>query len=280
MNVKKIVCCTVLAMSASFSLAGCGGSDPVDSVASDCKPAHDFTTVKKGTLTVTGTDLPPFGVVTNKTISGVDGDIIKAIAAKECLTIKAVPNSAAATIPSVQAGRADIAMGDWTRTVARSEIVDMTDPVYIDQLAMVSKDGASSVADLKGKRVGTINGYSWVDSLKALDGSVKIYKSNVEMYADLKLGRLDIAIDSFGAAKVSTKGTDMKVEVGESDPAVPETQEGSQTGFPVGKSADDLLAAFNANIAEMKADGSIAKILAKNGLPESAGDTGAPRLLK
>ena len=34
----------------------------------------------------------------------------------------------------------------------------------------MSKDGASTVDQLSGKRVGTVDGYFWVDALKKLSG--------------------------------------------------------------------------------------------------------------
>ncbi len=269
-------------------LAACSGTNSGSGVAagssgapaSDCKPAHQVTTIKKGSLTVTGEELPPFGHVGNDGISGVDGDILAAIAKKECLKIVPMPVAAAAVIPTVQSGRADVAMGDWNRTNARVQIVNMSDPIYIDQMALVSKAGLTQVAQLKGQSVGTVTGYLWVDDLKKqLNGKLKLYSSNVQMYADLKVGRLDVGIDGLGPAAYSSKGTPFKVVAAEADPAVAVTLNAPQTGFPVTKSNTSLLGAINADIAELKAQGQIVVILAKYDLPKSASDTGAARLI-
>ncbi|WP_033294977.1 substrate-binding periplasmic protein [Amycolatopsis jejuensis] len=272
---RKVICLLV----APLFLAACGSSPQAATDASGCKPLHTFTTLKKGVLTVAGTTLPPFGNVTKEGISGVDGEILTKFAAAECLTIEPTPTSAAATIPSVQSRRADVAMGDWTRTAARAEIVALSDPTYIDQMALVSQEGFSEVSKIKGKAVGTVNGYMWVDSLRTYLGELRVYPSNVQMYADLKAGRLDFAIDSFGAATVSMKDTPYTVKVATPDAAVPATENGSQTAFPVSKAEPELLAALNAHIAKIKADGTLANLLVANGLPASAANTGGPRLI-
>ena len=77
----------VVALASSLALAGslsaCGGAGSAKGggeVKSDCTPAHQFDTVKKGTLTVAFYDLPPFTKAEGGGISGVDGDLLKKIA--------------------------------------------------------------------------------------------------------------------------------------------------------------------------------------------------------
>ena len=261
-------------------LAACGGSSSSGAVSDDCVPAHQFSTISDGTLTVATYDLPPFSKLERGEITGVEGEIVKAIAAKECLTITPNPVAAAAIIPTVQAGRADLAVGDWYRTTAREEVISFSDPLYIDQMALISKEGYTKISDLQGKSVGTVDGYLWVDDMKRyLGDSLKVYPSSLNMNQDLQAGRIEVGIDSYGSGALNNKDSDIQVEVAEPFDEVAASLEGAQAGFPVPKNNPELLAALNADLAEMHANGDIATILTENGLEASAADVGEPRLI-
>jgi len=264
---------------AASTLAACGvGDASVGSVPDDCKPAHDFDTVKDGTLTVVTFDLPPFTKVEGRDMSGVDADILKAIARKECLTLTVMSQAAAANIPTVQAGRADITAAAWYRTAERAEIVDLSNPLYTDQMGLVSEDGVSTIPDLKGRPVGTVDGYLWVDDLKNYLGSgLRIYSSTVNMYQDIKAGRIDVAVDSYGSGVYNASG--LKVEVAAPLDAVAASRQGAQASFPMLKDNQDMLDAFNADIAAMHESGEIERILVEHGLDASAAETGDPQLI-
>lgn len=278
MKLRHITVVTA-AVAMTTALSGCGGSSADSTVSASCKPAHTFSTVTKGTLTVSTYDLPPFSKLEGKTITGVDGALIKAIAKKECLTITAKPAATAAVIPTVQAGRADLAVGDWYRTAERAKIVALSDPLYTDQMALISKEGYTDIGRLKGKTVGTVDGYLWVNDMKKfLGGDLKVYSSTVNMNQDLKTGRIDVGIDSYGSGKFNNK--DLKVEVADSHPEIAASQEGAQASFPVPLSNKELLAAINEDIADLHKSGELAKILTANGLDATAADTGSPRLIQ
>lgn len=248
-------------------------------VADDCKPAHTFKTIEKGKLTVSGYDLPPYGKLEGNTIKGVDGDLLAIIAKKECLELKPAWMGTAAVIPAVQNGRADVAVPDWYRTAERAEVVDLTDPMYLDQMGIISKDGVSEIPKLKSRKVGTVDGYLWVADMKKYMGSkMKIYPTTVDMNADLKAGRIDVGIDSPGSGKLNHP--DRKVVVAKPFKPVAASLEAAQSGFPVSKKNPELLKALNEDIAEMHKSGEIAKVLTNNKLPASAAEVGSPRLIK
>lgn len=271
---------TGIALTSALVLSACSGaSDTKSPVAENCKPAHTFPTVSEGKLTVAGYDLPPYGTFANGKISGVDADIISEIAKMECLTIEPKWMAPAAVIPTVQSNRADVGVPDWYRTAERAKIVNLTDPMYLDQMAISSKTGISKISDLKGKNVGTVDGYLWVADLKKyLGDSLKIYPSTVNLNQDMKSGRIDIAVDSYGSQKVTNPT--MKIEVAEADPAVAASQEAAQSGFPVPKSNTELLKAINEDLKTLRDSGKLAEILVKNGLDASAADTGEARLIQ
>ena len=89
--------------------------------AQECKPAHSFKTVEEGTITVAVVTYAPFSFINKDgTLGGVDGDIVKAIAKRECLKVKPVATDPSAAIQYILTGRADLSTGDWYRTAERA----------------------------------------------------------------------------------------------------------------------------------------------------------------
>jgi polar amino acid transport system substrate-binding protein len=270
----------ILAIGTAVSLAACGSSSSSDSVAASCKPAHQFQTVEKGKLSVALTNTPPYSFEKDGQAAGIDSDILKKVAAEECLTLTYQPYTYATAVPAVQTGRVDVAVGGFYRTQKRAEVVTLSAPVYLDELTVMSSDGASTVDSLIGKKVGTVEGYLWVDALQKLLGdNFRTYPDSLSLAQDLKAGRIDIGLDGYGAAVQSTKDTTYKIEVLKKDSRVPATEEPSQTSLLINPKNKDISAAIDAHITDMQKDGTLVKILQDNGLPASAAEVGQARLI-
>lgn len=83
----------------------------------ECTPANQFETITPGVLTVAAYVFPPYSIPgPNNQLSGVDGEIIKRIAERECLKVKTMVVDTAAVVQAVVARRADVGIGDWYRT--------------------------------------------------------------------------------------------------------------------------------------------------------------------
>jgi polar amino acid transport system substrate-binding protein len=178
----------------------------------------------------------------------------------------------------VQSGRADLTAADWYRTKDRAKVVALSNPVYADQMGLISEDGISDVADLKGLTVGTVDGYLWVDALRDyLGDGLKTYANTPNLYGDLKAGRIDVVVDSVAAGQYNAE--DHQVEVAEPSPDVPVTQSPGQSNFPMNRGNAALIAAVNEDIATLRQNGRLAEILEKHGMDASAADPGEPRLL-
>lgn len=266
----------------TLSLAACGGTSSANTVASDCVPQSEVKTMQKGVLTIAAPEFPPFSSVSGGKATGLDADVLMEFAAKNCLEVKMESTSYAGTIPAVQSNRADVAIGCYYRTAQRAEIVDMSDPIYTDEMASISADNVVAVSAMEPLKVGTVDGYLWVPDMKKVMGSnLTIYPSAVEMQADLKAGRIQVGLDGFGSAAHMYKGdTKFKVAAVDADPRVVASTEPAQIGFPHTKGNASLTEALNASIKTMHGDGTIVKLLVANGLPESAAEVGAPRLIK
>lgn len=254
--------------------------------AQGCTPSHPgVQTVNAGALTPAMIVNPP---ISNLTVSGelegIDGEILKEIAAMECLKVEPLTVDQAAAIQAVTSGRADLAIGGWFRTAARAEIVALSDPLYLQQMALVSRTGVTSVAGLADKKVGIVQGTLWAEDVKQVLGDkVTVYPSAVAMYQDLFVGRIDVAINGLAAtigAKNAGTLSEMEIKVIEPHPGIKASMEPGQAGFPLTKDNAALLQMFNDDLAKLRESGKIVEILVKYGLEASAADTGAPRLLK
>lgn len=272
---KRIARCVLLSsalVGAPFALA-------------DCKPAHQFETLTPGMLTVAAWVFPPYSIPgPGNQLSGVDGEIIKRIAARECLTIKVTVVDPAAVVQSVIARRADVGIGDWYRTAERSKALGLSAPLYLDMMGIISAEGFSKISELDGKRIGTVQGYLWVDDLKKTFGdNLVLYPNPVAMAQDLASRRIQVGADSFAVGVASQqKGAyqNKTIKISEPDPRIRATLEPGQTGFPFTKSNAALGQALNANIQALHATGEIAEILASFGLDRNAAEVGAPRMVE
>jgi polar amino acid transport system substrate-binding protein len=282
---RRLVTLFAVSCTAALLLAACGSSPSSSktSSSSSCHPAHHVHTIDPGHLLVAVYPYPPYGYQSGNKLAGVDGEILNHIAAMECLAVKPVPGAAASMIPDVQTGRADTAMGDWYRTVPRSKIVILGAPVYKDEMVLVSKSGVSTIPELRGKMVGSVLGFLWdADLTKLLGSNMKLYPTDQAAYADLKAGRIQVVVDTPGAALFELKTEHMSgytFKVVAPDPAVAATVHPGQANFPVNKNNPGLYKAMAADIAKLRANGTIRRILVSFGFPASAANPGPPQML-
>jgi polar amino acid transport system substrate-binding protein len=252
------------------------------SASAACTPAHKFDTLTPGTLTITTTSYPPFDNVDKSgEFVGVDADILKKIADKECVKIKATLVDDAAAIQYVVSGRADISSNSWYRTAARAKVMGVANPLYLELMGVYTKDGYSKLSELQGKTVGTVQGYLWVPDLQSIYGDkLKLYPNAVAMAQDLESGRIETAIDTYNAGidaqkKGGFKG--FKVVAAQPDDRVTSSVHPAQIGYLYTKDNTALGTALNEDIDEMQKKGEIAAILKSYGLNPASANTGAPR---
>ncbi|MEO3825807.1 transporter substrate-binding domain-containing protein [Actinomadura sp. B10D3] len=282
MNCRGIGGGLLAAVVLATTVSGCGAGS--GSVPSDCKAKHQFETLEKGFLTVSSYTYSPATIVRGDTLEGVEGELLREVAKLECLEIKLIEQAAAGVIPAVQAGRADLAAGDWYRTRERAKALNLTDPLYSDAMVLVSEGGTVATVDnVVGKKVGTFEGNLWNEDMKKLlGGNLKVFPTEAAMFQDLAAGRLQVAIDGAAGATNMIKTTrkeNLKMRVPPADPRVAATSSPGQAGWPHRKGNDAMTKALNEDIASLRQEGVIARALKKYGLPESSADVGKPNLL-
>jgi polar amino acid transport system substrate-binding protein len=265
-------------------LTGCGGGSGNDTAGgASCSPAHDgLRTVRQGVLTTATYNFPPFIKLDGTKVGGVEGEILAKIAQMECLDLVGQPLDTGSVVPATQNGRVDIASGNWYCTAARAKIMSLAGPVYGDQMGIISTDGAGTFDALKGKAMGTVDGYNWNEEFKKIFGSdLKIYPNPTAMYNDLKSGRLEVAADSFGSATHANgqAGNPWKIKVPRPDERVAASLEPAQVCFPMSKDNAALVDAVTQDLEALRKDGTLADILEQNGLDPSAANVGELRLI-
>jgi len=274
----------VAAIGLALLIGACGDDGASQSAASDCTPKYSAKTQHDGVLSVGAIQYPPYSTIKGGDVGGIDGDIMAGFAKAACLKMEAKETTFAAAVSSVTSGRNDVAMGDLYRTKDRAQEVALSNPVYLDELGIVSKTGLDSMKSLEGKNVATVQGYYFVEDVKDTFGeNVKLFPDNVKMYQDLFAGRSEAGLDSFPAAieylKSRGKESEYQVKVPPADPRIPATgEQAAQSAYAYDKSAEELGQALNAYVEDIRASGELARILTENGIPASAAEVGDPRL--
>jgi polar amino acid transport system substrate-binding protein len=162
-------------------------------------------------------------------------------------------------------GDYDVIFSAMSKKEAAAGNVSFSEAYYqLPDVIIVAKGnpkGINSQADLKGKIVGVqlASGDEQIaDKLKATDGfsDVKKYKLTQDAMNDLKVGRIDAVFAGLAFA----------VEQSKVDPSFLVVGQPLETSDLVGvfpKGATSLTDAFNAALAEVKADGTYDKLLTK-----------------
>lgn len=155
--------------------------------------AADVKTIKTGKLIVAfNGDMPGTGWQDGKLI-GLDGEIMQWIADELGLKVEPALMEWSAEIASVKAGRVDIMHGMMSWSATRTKVLAMTDPIYYVKAMITQKKGQnwSTLKDLEGKRVGTIQGFGWIDEMKKIPGlKLSLYDTSDAAVRDLLAGRI------------------------------------------------------------------------------------------
>ena len=258
---------------------------PAAAQAQSCTPKHSFTSVEAGFITVGASPYAPYSLIdANGVLRGIDGDILAEIAKLECLKVKPISADGGAGIQYVLSRKADTTTGDWYRTAERARVVYLSAPLYVDQMAVYSKAGYDSISQMDGKVIGSTAGNLWnADMKKVFGGKLKLYQTSVAMQQDLMAGRIDLGVDGESIGVVAQQQGQLqgiKIVTIKPDQRVAASMEAGQGTFPMAKDNTAMGKAFDDDIAALHKDGTIAKLLTKYGLSETAATTGVPRLIK
>lgn len=269
----KITALSSAVLVSSLALAGCAGSPTGNNTGEEeCVPAAEFDTVAAGKLTVAGIQqLPGLDVdPVSKKVEGLDSVLLVGFAEENCLEIDFQPLAGPAAVAAMTEGKADIGGGGWYRTPARAEVLGQTDPIWYDQVAVVSKDEVSSLDDLIGKKVGIVGGSVFEAPLTELLGSdgVALYQSIDAVFEDVVAGRIDAGMGAGATTtiQVDTRGLDLTVSILAPDSKYEVLTAPGEPNYPFTKSNTALGEALNSYIAAAREDGTVERVLAEYGV--------------
>jgi polar amino acid transport system substrate-binding protein len=257
-------------------LAGCG-SDGSDSAAGGAD-AQRVDTIEPEVLKVAVQSYMPYTAVRADKLVGLDGEIINAVAEKLGLEVETQLTDFNGMLGGVQSRRVDITVGGVAWSEERQKEGLFTDPPYYSPPAMGVASGTSysTVEDLEGGKLGTVTGYVWVKSIKAIPGAkLGAYPNANGVFDDLGSGRLDVGfLDPLLIIFQQKQRPDLKIETQYLTPPnekqVKEHPEYEflrpyMTSFYVPKESPKLEKAVSEQIRAMYANGEMAKLITKWG---------------
>lgn len=248
--------------STTTSSTGSAAPAPTTSAAtSEAGADEGYKLVKEGTLTMaTNAQFPPYEYYDGKDIIGIDADIAKAIADKMGLELKIEDMEFDSIITAVSTGKADLGLAGMTVDPDRQKNVDFSDPYATGVQVIIVKEDSTIAKpdDLKGKKIGvqlatTGDQYATGDYGK---DSVVQYNKGSDAVMALTQGQVDAVIidnepaKSYVEANKGLKILDTKY-VTENYAAC------------ISKDNTGLTKAVNKALAELKADGTLQKIVDK-----------------
>ncbi|HEY5946667.1 MAG TPA: ABC transporter substrate-binding protein, partial [Kofleriaceae bacterium] len=129
-------------------------------------------------------------------IVGFEVDIAEAIARRLGVKAKFIQYNWSNLVPSLERGDFDIVLNGLEYTGERAERILLSQPyfIYAETLAVRKDSPYRTLADLKGKRVGTLNQTYAHDLLRTQPLEVVLYEGNEEPYIDLEQGRIDAVL--------------------------------------------------------------------------------------
>ena len=195
--------------------------------------------------------------------TGIDMELIKAIAKDQGFTVEVTNPGFDAAINSVQTGQADGIIAGMSVTDARKKTFDYSDPYYTANSILAVKDSSNikSYDELKGKTVGVKTGtasQTFLEENKSKYGySIKTFSDAASMYDSLNTGSVAAVMDDEPVVKYAIKqGKKLKTPI-EGTPS-------GQVAFAVKKGSNpELIEMFNNGLANLKESGKYQEILDK-----------------
>lgn len=255
---KKVIALILVCALAVACLAGCSGSDNNSSTTSN---KSTVSTVTSGKLTMaTNAEFPPYEYYEGEKVVGIDAEVAGLIAEKLGLELEIADVSFESVIPGVQTGKYDLGMAGMTVTEERKKSVNFSDSYATGiQSVIVKEDGSiKTLDDIKGKKIGvqtTTTGDLYATEDYGEDNVVK-YDNGAAAVQALVAGKVDCVIIDNQPAKAYVEAN-KGLKILDTEYTV------EDYAICFAKDNDQLQTAVNKALNELKADGSIQKVIDK-----------------
>jgi L-cystine transport system substrate-binding protein len=240
--------------------------------------AGEIKTIEPGKLTIGMNGDMPMTQIKDGQLSGTDGELMVYVAKKIGLEPNPKQMDWAAEIESTKQGKLDIMHGAMGWLESRTKIMILSEPIYYFGTLLAQKEDTNyhSFADMKGRKVGTVNGFTLVPELKTVEGigEVKLYDTSDGVMQDLLAGRIDMAIlDPPLMQYAIAQHPEWKLKQIPVDPEpdkYPVMSTKYNVIFGINKNEPELAEAVNAAIKDIWKECLNVKTMAKYGLSDKA----------
>ncbi|MDF2503992.1 transporter substrate-binding domain-containing protein [Clostridium sp.] len=253
MKKRLIAAITVVSIIAGTLMVGCQST------------SSNQASNKKYTIAIDST-YAPFDFKSGNQYTGIDVDLLAAIAKVEGFTYDLKPMNFNGIIPALAANQVDGALAGMTITDARKKTLDFSDGYFESGLsAVVKKDNTkiNGESDFANKTFAVKKG---TDGAKFADQNKDKYKATVKyfddspsMFQEVLNGNADIAFDDYPVV-----GYKLKVDPNTNLKMIGDKLQKDYYGFAVKKGTNkELLQKFNDGLKKLKANGEYDKIISK-----------------
>lgn len=204
-------------------------------------------------------DFPPFGIMnTSNEPDGYDADVAKLLAKELGVKVQIVPVTGPNRIPYLQSNQVDLLVASLGITEERAKSVDFSQPYAGISIGVFgAKDTAvSKPEDLSGKTIGVARASTQdtgVTKIAPKDAKIQRFDDDASAVQALLSGQVElIGVSNVVAAQIE------KAAPGRFDQKLQLSQQ--VQGIAVRKGSTELLAAINAFVEKVKANGELNKI--------------------
>ena len=271
---KKVSALILALAMCTAMLTACGGNSNTTASTGSAAPAattsaatseagadEGYKLATDGTLTMaTNAYFPPYEYYDGQDVIGIDADIAQAIADKLGLKLKIEDMEFDSIITAVSTGKADLGLAGMTVTPDRQKNVDFSDSYATGIQSVIVKEDSTiaKIDDLKGKKIGvqlSTTGDIYATDDYGKDAVVQYNKGNDAVMA-LTQGQVDaVIIDNEPAKSYVAANKGLKIL---------DTEYATENyAACIAKDNTGLTKAVNKALAELKADGTLQKIVDK-----------------
>lgn len=206
---------------------------------------------------ITEATFPPYEFRQGTDVVGIDVEICKAIAKELGKELAVEDVEFDSVLPSLIAGKAELAAAGITVTEDRKMMVDFSHPYVrtgiVFVFAKAAPFDAEKAEEAKGKRIGVQNGTTSADYVREkLGQEPEMFDSPASAFAAMKAGKVDVVIADIDPAKALVKG--------QPDYDVSELLTVEEYAVAIKKGQPELLAAVNKVIDELDSTGKLDEI--------------------
>lgn len=211
------------------------------------------------------TTYPPFEFEKDGEYTGIDIDLITAIAEDQGFEIDFKPMDFGGIIPAMQAGQLDLAIAGMSITEDRKKVVDFSDPYFEAGLTLVIDSNTTdieTIEDLKGKKVavktGTTGAAFAQNSADEHGFEIVQFNDSPAMFQEVANGNAHALIEDYPVIAYAIAQNDLGLKT------VGERLNGDQYGIAVLKGQNaELLEKINAGLENLRESGKYDEILDK-----------------